>query len=239
MGTDEVDADNEGMELGFPQPWFEDEHPRRKVHLEGFFIDLHEVTERDYFEFVQATGHAPPGHWVNGLYDAGRADHPVAHVDWYDADDFCRWAGKRLPTEEEWEKAARGANGRTYPWGESFDLRRAHLSPGADVLLKTAPVGSYPGGISPYGAFDMIGNVWEWTDSWYLAYPGNRLRSPNFGMKFRVVRGLSFHSLGHYPEGAYQRVLEVYARASTRSYDPPGERLDDIGFRCVKREGAS
>jgi formylglycine-generating enzyme required for sulfatase activity len=234
IGTDEVDEEQEAMQLGFPRPWFEDEHPLRNVNLHGFYLDLHEVTRQEYLEFLDATEHAPPDWWTDlrDLPDQGR--HPVTGVDWYDADDFCRWAGKRLPTEEEWEKAARGPDGFRYPWGNSFDLGRAHLSPGADALFKTVPVESYPTGASPYGLFDMVGNVWEWTDSWYLPYPESTLRNKDFGMKYRVVRGLSYHSLGHYPEGAYERVVEIYARASTRSYDPPGERLEDLGFRCAK-----
>ncbi|MFQ5949340.1 MAG: formylglycine-generating enzyme family protein [Nitrospiria bacterium] len=235
MGTDEIDVENEGIQLGFPRPWFEDEHPRRNVTLDGYFIDRHEVTQQEYMQFVRATGHRPPVHWTSGLYETGKGDHPVTYVDWYDANDYCRWSEKHLPTEEEWEKAARGPEGRRYPWGDAFDIRRAQLAPGADILIKTAPVGNYIDGISPYGVSDMIGNVWEWTESWYLPYPESNLRSRDFGMKYRVVRGLSYHSLGHYPEGAYQRVLEVTARAATRSYDPPTERLEDLGFRCARR----
>ncbi len=234
MGSDEVDSENEGLQLGFPQPWFEDEHPKQKITLKGFYIDRYEVTQGKYLNFVRATGHRPPPHWRNGEYKVGTADHPVSFVDWYDANDYCRWLGKRLPTEAQWEKAARGPDGRTYPWGMQFDIKKGHLSPASDVNMKLAPVGTYRSGTSPYGVFDLVGNVWEWTDSWYLPYPGSTLRKAEFGMKHRVVRGLSFHSLGHYPGGAYIRVLEVYARAATRSYDPPSERLEDLGFRCAK-----
>lgn len=234
MGTDEVDEEHEALQLGFPRPWFEDERPLRKASLDGFYIDLYEVTRQEYEEFASATGRPLPDRWTD-LRDAPeQRNHPVTDVDWYDADDFCRWAGKRLPTEEEWEKAARGPDGLKYPWGNRFDLRRAQLSPGADILLETAPVGSYPAGVSPYGVYDMIGNVWEWTGSWYLPYPQSPFRSKDFGMKYRAVRGLSYHSLGHYPDGAYERVVEIYARAGARAYDPPTERLEDLGFRCAK-----
>ena len=235
MGTDAVDAENQGVKLGFPQPWYEDERPRHRIELQGFYIDRHEVTQGEYLVFIRTTGHRPPAHWRNGEYKVGTKDHPVTFVDWYDANDYCRWMKKKLPSEAEWEKAARGSDGRLYPWGDVFDINRAHLSPASDVVLQLSPVGAYPEGASPYGVMDLVGNVWEWTDSWYLAYPGSTLRKPEFGMKHRVVRGLSVHTLGHYPDGAYSKVLEVYARAGTRAYDPPSERLGDVGFRCVKR----
>ncbi len=235
MGTDAVDAENQGVKLGFPQPWYEDERPRHRIELQGFYIDRHEVTQGEYLVFIRTTGHRPPAHWRNGEYKVGTKDHPVTFVDWYDANDYCRWLKKKLPSEAEWEKAARGSDGRLYPWGDVFDINRAHLSPASDVVLQLSPVGAYPEGASPYGVMDLVGNVWEWTDSWYLAYPGSALRKPAFGMKHRVVRGLSVHTLGHYPDGAYSKVLEVYARAGTRAYDPPSERLGDLGFRCVKR----
>jgi len=237
MGTDEIDLENEGMQLGFPQPWFEDERPLMKITLPEFYIDRTEVTQAAYLKFIRATRHTPPPHWRNGSYLVGTEDHPITFIDWYEANDYCRWRNKRLPTEAEWEKAARGTAGQSYPWGDDFEIARAYLSPASDVLNQTSPVGKYPQGASPYGVLDMVGNVWEWTDSWYLPYPGSDLRKAEFGMKHRVVRGLSFHSLGHYPGNAYQRVLEVYARASTRSYDPPSERLGDLGFRCAKSGG--
>ncbi|MBI3805735.1 MAG: SUMF1/EgtB/PvdO family nonheme iron enzyme [Nitrospirae bacterium] len=234
FGSDEEDESGEAMQLGFPRPWFEDEHPRQKLSLPGFHIDRQEVTQGEYARFVQAADHPPPDDWPGGRFEREKERHPVTHVDWYDANDYCRWAGKRLPTEAEWEKAARGTDGRRYPWGESFDPSRANLSAGPDANQTARPVGSFPSGKSPYGIDDLIGNVWEWTDSWYLPYPGSTLKGKDFGMKSRVVRGLSFLGLGHYPKGAYQRVLEVYARASARAYDPPGEKLDDLGFRCAK-----
>ncbi len=236
MGTDEVDVKNEGMALGFPQAWYADERPLFQATLKGYYIDLYEVTQEDYLLFIRATAHRPPAHWRNGVYKVRTGNHPVSFVDWYDANDYCRWRGKRLPSEQEWEKAARGTGGKRYPWGNTFDAKKARLSPSSDVVLRTVPVGTYPEGASVYGVFDLVGNVWEWTESWYLPYPGSTLRKPEFGMKYRAVRGLSYHSLGHYPGGAYPKVLSVYARAGARSYDPPGERLEDLGFRCVKRD---
>ncbi|VAX30528.1 hypothetical protein MNBD_NITROSPIRAE01-752 [hydrothermal vent metagenome] len=235
MGTDRVDTKNESLQLGFPQSWYEDEQPSHHIVLQGFYIDRHEVTQGDYLKFIRRTGHSPPPHWRNGEYKVGSKDLPITFVDWHDANDYCRWLKKRLPSEVQWEKAARGTDGRLYPWGNLFDVEKAHLSPASDLVLERSPVGSYPLGVSPYGVSDMVGNVWEWTDSWYLAYPGSPLKKPEFGMKHRVVRGLSYNTLGHYPNGAYARVLEVYARAGARSYDPPAARLEDLGFRCVKQ----
>lgn len=234
MGTDERDDEGEAIQLGFPQPWYEDERPRQKVSLEGLYIDRFEVTQADYFKFIRATGHRPPGPWPQGTPAPGRESHPVTHVDWYDANDYCRWTGKRLPTEAEWEKGARGTDGRRYPWGEAFEADRAHVAVTTGGAPGTKAVGSYPAGKSPYGLHDMIGNVWEWTDSWYLPYPGSDHRNKAFGMKHRVVRGLSYNPLGHIPEEGYRKVLEVYARASTRGYEPPTVLLDDVGFRCAK-----
>lgn len=212
MGTDEIDVENEGMQLGFPQPWFEDERPLLKMDLKGYRVDRTEVTQAHYLKFIRATGHRQPAHWRNGAYKVGTENHPVTFVDWYDANDYCRWLGLRLPTEAEWEKAARGTKGLLYPWGNQFQIDRAYLSPASDILDKTSPVGQYPEGASPFGVLDMIGNVWEWTDSWYLPYPGSKLRKPEFGMKHRVVRGLSFHSLGHPRQCLSTRIRSLCTR---------------------------
>ena len=234
MGSDREDIRREGLRYGFPTPWFEDERPARKVNLPAFEIDRHEVTAKEYRRFTEATRHRTPSGWLNGTYPSGTGDYPVVDVDWYEASDYCRWAGKRLPTEEEWEKAARGTDGRLYPWGNVFDPAHANIAPDPAISGRPVPVGGYPSGKSPYGVDDMIGNVWEWTDSWYLPYPGNGQYNPNFGMKQRVVRGLSFNPVGHYPKEVYAKVLAVFARASARSYEPPSVLLEDLGFRCAK-----
>jgi formylglycine-generating enzyme required for sulfatase activity len=235
MGTDLVDEEGEAVSLGFPYPWYEDEHPVRRLYLESFDIDITEVTHAAYAEFVKATGHALPDPWrAGGGVPADRAQHPVTHVSWYDANDYCRWRGKRLPTEEEWEKAARGPEGFSYPWGNEFDPARANLSRGPFLFGDTQPVGTRTDGESPYGAKDMIGNVWEWTDSWYLPYPGNPARHEPFGMRYRVTRGLSYIGVGHHPPEVYMKAVAVTARASYRSYDFPTSRVADVGFRCAK-----
>ncbi len=236
IGTDEEDP-QEALSLGFPFPWYQDEHPRRSVPMQRFFLDRYEVRNRDYLPFVRA-GHRPPEAWEVVAGEAripkGKEDHPVGGIEWFDADAYCRWQGKRLPTELEWEKGARGPSGRRYPWGERFDFSRAQVAAGPGGSPGTAPVGSHLSGVSPYGVHDMIGNVAEWTDSWYLPYPGNRTPHPAYGQKNRVIRGGSYLPFGHLSADLYRRVASIYLRTSARSYQPPGERLEDVGFRCAK-----
>ncbi len=238
MGTDDIDADNEALEFGLAQPFYIDEHPQHRLTLPTFLIDQFEVTRADYQRFVQSTGHAAPEDWVNGRFAPERAFHPVVFVSWYDANDYCHWDGKRLLTEPEWEKAARGPDGLKYPWGNELIPERANISSGASLFGDSVPVGRYQAGKSPYGAQDLIGNVWEWTDSWYSTYPGNpdADKVDKFGRGLRVTRGLSFMSVGHYPKDTYRHVLSILARASFRSYDVPTSRLADVGFRCARSE---
>ena len=237
MGTDEVDSDLEAMDVGFPTPWYEDENPLHKVHLPTFYIDQYEVTNAKYHKFVKATNRHPPQDWMNGGHPPEKADFPVAFVNWYEADAYCRWIDKRLPTEAEWEKAARGTNGQKYPWGDVFNPRFANVSSGAVMFAQSRAVGQYQSGKSPYGVYDMIGTVWEWTDSWYQPYPGNTSINEKFGMMLRVSRGLSFMSVGHFSGNDYLKVASIVARASFRSFDFPTSRLADVGFRCAKSAG--
>ncbi|MGF3501312.1 MAG: formylglycine-generating enzyme family protein, partial [Candidatus Bathyarchaeia archaeon] len=189
---------------------------------EAYWIDRTEVTVAQFRAFVGATGYettaeaegwgyvyvASSGKWerVRGAdweqpYGPGAAaaedDHPVVQVSWYDAAAYCAWAGGRLPSEAEWEKAARGTAGRIYPWGNTFDGRKLNYCDANcvyswrdtavdDGYASTAPVGSYPGGASPYGALDMAGNVWEWVADWYdrtyyASSPGSNPAGPDWG----------------------------------------------------------
>ena len=209
-----------GIDGGDPE-----DGPAHTVNLPAYEIDKFEVTNADFGLFVEATGYVTAAEASGGRswrrYAEGKPNHPVVKVTWDDAVAFCGWAGKRLPTEEEWEKAARGTDGRTYPWGNEFDGSLANVK--ATGLRGTTAVGSFPGGASPYGVEDMGGNVWEWTASWFKAYPGNTTENKYFGERFRVTRG------GAWFEEPPQ--VTVYNRNAA---DPAITANDDLGFRCVR-----
>ncbi|MGH7231602.1 MAG: formylglycine-generating enzyme family protein [Nitrospiraceae bacterium] len=207
-----------------------DERPVHRLYLDAFYIDKFEVTTSRYAKFLQATNRKPPDKWseVNPTFDWAR---PVIGVDWSEADAYCQWAGKRLPTESEWEKAARGTDGRKYPWGgedasESFanfdwDSRRTWR--GYSTLT---PVGSYESGRSPYWVYDAAGNVWEWVSDWYSpnTYQNHHDRNPKGPTSgiFKVTRG------GSWGDKPYS------LRTTNRRGIPPGDRHRDIGFRCAQ-----
>ncbi|MDR2877928.1 MAG: SUMF1/EgtB/PvdO family nonheme iron enzyme [Chromatiales bacterium] len=209
---------------------FSDEGPQHKVRLDDFYIDRFEVTNLQYQAFIEQAHRRAPAHFVERKAPAGKADHPVVQVSWFDARDYCEWAGKRLPTEQEWEKAARGTDGRTYPWGESFDVTRANTPvrwQALGVKGDTAPVGAFPSGASPYGLEDMSGNVWEWTSSWYRAYPGNQHESENYGEIYKVLKGGSWWDCSFYKCG-------ISAPVYNRSFFNARVKNDTFGFRCAK-----
>ncbi|WP_223006832.1 formylglycine-generating enzyme family protein [Streptomyces roseirectus] len=128
--------------------------------LDGFHIDVYPTTNLDYERFVRTTGHRPPRHWPNGRCPDDLVDHPVVWVTWHDATAYARWCGKRLPTAQQWEKAARGTKGRVYPWGDQPTAAKCNVAEAE--IGKTTPVARYQSGVSPYGVFDLCGNAWEW-----------------------------------------------------------------------------
>ena len=177
---------------------------REKASTGAFYIDRFPVTNADYRKFVLETVYEEPAHWRRGTWPEGKADHPVVQVTWESALAYAQWAGKRLPTEVEWEKAARGSNGRQWPWGSPFDPHKCNTSSDG-----TTPVGKYsPLGDSPYGCADMSGNVWEW-----IGGKASSLRMP--------LRG------GDWLDGP-EEATTYYRRMHT-----PKRKNDFVGFRCA------
>ncbi|MEM9461456.1 MAG: formylglycine-generating enzyme family protein [Myxococcota bacterium] len=221
---------------------YSDEQPTRQVYVDGFWIDRTEVTVSDYEECEAVGVCSMPGmgggcNWMV----AGREDHPINCVTWYDADAYCSWAGgatKRLPTEAEWEKAARGTDARVYPWGDEpepscsdvvmYEGAAGGLGCGMDSTME---VGSNPMGASPYGAHDMAGNVWEWVADWYTSsYDPLELDNPTgpaTGTE-RVLRG-----------GSWNFDNPNYFRAAHRSNYFPGVSVSGLGFRCLRTLSAA
>ncbi len=211
-----------------------DEYPRHEVLLDDYYIDKYEVTHGRYAEFVKTTEHRTPENpkypkrtlWTDHLSES-LTERPVINVDWQDADAYCRWAGKRLPTEAEWEKAAKGTDDRRFPWG-NVEPTHKHLNfnqqwQGEKTLM---PVGSYEAGKSPFGVYDMAGNVWEWVADWYdpLYYeksPASNPKGPNTGT-YKVLRSSGWS------------VETPLVRLFTRVKSEPTNRNDSTGFRCAK-----
>lgn len=227
MGSDEAEIE-QALQLcrsGCQREWFQDEKPRHMVNLLTFYMDKYEVTNMEFARFVAGTGYVTEAERAGDsttwrTYAEGKERHPVVEVSWADAQAYCRWAGKRLPTEAEWEKAARGSEGLTYPWGNDWEPGRANSREAG--LRGTTVVGSFPEGVSPYGLFDMAGNVWEWTADWYQAYPGSDYQSEYFGQKFKVIRGGDWFS------------EKSRVRAARRSCTSVEATNDNLGFRCAK-----
>jgi formylglycine-generating enzyme required for sulfatase activity len=177
--------------------------PVHQVYLATYYIDKYEVTN-DLYKVCEKVGVCDKPTESNDYNNPQFAQHPVVNVNWNMAKEYCEWRGARLPTEAEWEKAARGTDGRIYPWGndkldgtfanfcDSNCIAWARDGNSDDGYKTTSPVGSYPKGVSPYGAYDMAGNVWEWVADWYDAYPGNTDSDSKYGTKYRGLRGGSW-----------------------------------------------
>ena len=206
----------------------DDEGPRHEVWLDPYYIDVYEVTTERYATFLTATHRTAPWLWRSVDLDVD-SDRPVIGVDWSDTEAFCRWAGKRLPTEAQWEKAARGTDERRYPWGDQTPTAAlANFAVGARFSYSQAlmPVGRYKTAQSPYGLYDMAGNAWEWVWDWYdSSYyettPTDNPMGPESG-QLKVVRGGAWSELPNY--------LLTYGRFKL----PPNTRNSHTGFRCAQ-----
>jgi formylglycine-generating enzyme required for sulfatase activity len=227
--------------------WFRDEGPQRQIFVDAFYIDRYEVTNALFERFVTARSYRTTaetegwgwvfrpsdGRWEKlkgatwrapgGPGTSAPPTHPVVQVSWYDADAYCKWVNERLPTEAEWEKAARGVDGRRYPWGEDWNAARAN----GDMSAKaTRPVGSYAAGVSPYDIHDMSGNVFEWVADWHdpSFYPRQPERNPSgpASGQQRVLRGGGWHS------------RPIALRAASRGSGVMDFRYNYTGFRCAK-----
>ena len=228
MGTDSQQANS-------------DQRPAHTVYLNTFYIDKYEVTNAQYEEFILAGGYQKKKFWTTEGWDfiqknkiqaplkygqnsvSTEPDHPVIGVSWYEANAYATWAGKRLPTEAEWEKAARGTDRRIYPWGNEMDFSKLNYFPHSIKLLK---VGSFPQGASPYHIMDMAGSLWEWTADWYgeTYYAQSPLKNPKGpdNGKYRVLRGGGWDS------------IRLQLQCTYRYYDKEDRRTYNIGFRCAK-----
>jgi formylglycine-generating enzyme required for sulfatase activity len=203
------------------------EQPQHTLYLLDYYLAKTPVTNIQYAAFVQATSYEPPGHWVSDEPPRGKEDHPVVNVSWRDAVVYCRWLSRvtgkpyRLPSEAEWEKGARGSDGRIYPWGNKWDTERCNSKEGDQ--RDTTPVGAYPQGASPYDLLDMAGNVCEWTRSALLDYPYD----PKDGREDleaedpTVLRG-----------GAFFFSLEI-VRCAARYWAILSDHIDFHGFRVM------
>ena len=206
----------------------DEDSPRREIFLEAFYLDTFEVTLRRYGAFLKSTGNQKlPEDWPEGAIGAV-GDLPVVGVDWHHADAYCRWAGKRLPTEAEWEKAAGGGDGRKYPWGNdkpTSDRARFSITSQNSVYRGgVAPVGKYPKGASPFGVHDLAGNVAEWVNDWYSenvsSAETHNPKGPETGTA-KVLRG----------GGWYDPAARI--TTTKRMFADPAHRDDATGFRCA------
>jgi formylglycine-generating enzyme required for sulfatase activity len=210
----------------------DEEQPQHTLYLPDYYIARTPVTNAQYAAFVQAASHDLPKHWESGKPPEGKEDHPVVYVSWHDAMDYCSWLSQvtgeayRLPSEAEWEKAARGTDGRIYPWGDKPpDKGRCNF---ADNVGGTTPVGRYsPQGDSPYGCADMAGNVWEWTRSLDERYPYD----PSDGRENLEVKDA--RGVGRMLRGGAYYIAVGSVRCADRLGASPVGRLWYLGFRVV------
>lgn len=202
----------------------QDDTPVRRIHVDPFYLDVAEITNTKYAAFLKATKHRTPYHWAGGRVPEGKEKFPVVNVSWEDASAYCLWEGKRLPTEAEWERAARGiAEGHMFPWGD-----RNPTAKDAHYGSATGPVEVCTKHRNYFGLCDMIGNVWEWCvdrygRTYYKDSPATNPKGPEAGL-YRVLRG-----------GSWFDPPPLFLTVSYRSWARQAERSPTVGFRCAKR----
>ncbi|MDP6625403.1 MAG: formylglycine-generating enzyme family protein [Nitrospinota bacterium] len=272
MGSTKQDIDDVvELEKNIENSRLENEIPQREVFLNAYLMDKYSVTNAEFKKFIEAGGYLEKNFWSedgwkhisemnptesDDLKKIVQADDdtPVVNISWYEAEAFAKWAGKRLPTEAEWEKAARGTDGRIYPWGNKFD--KTMLNCAEAKHKKSTPVSKFTEGKSIYGCFDMVGNVWEWTTDWYDSDyyssapsknpvgPMNAEKNPYYGKPENV--GISIYDFESSTKsesltdcrvirgGSWNGSGVAHVRCANRDYDEPTFKNDIIGFRCAK-----
>ena len=236
FGTNKKDTSGEALSLGLPKPWYVDEGPEQNIFLKAFYIDRYEVTNHRYKVYIDDLNAVPPRHWENIKFPDRQGEFPVVNVTWYDAANFCQWAEKKLPSEKQWEKAARGEAGNEYPWGREFQPDYANLSKKPGSKNPISPVGSYPRSATPLGVQDLVGNVWEWVRDDYSSYRGSTYKSEDFSRELKVLRGQSAKGIGHFPGATYLSALKMFSRSSYRESSYPDRAELDVGFRCASEK---
>jgi iron(II)-dependent oxidoreductase len=220
-------------------------HPQHEVNLKAYRIDKYPVTNAQYARFIAATGHRAPSDWKDGRIPQGALMYPVTMVSWYDASAYAKWAGKRLPTEAEWEKAARGTDGRRWPWGNSMDPARLNTYYNVG---SASNVTNYANGVSPYGVFDMAGNVDQWVEDDFLPYQGTDAPADIFKGKVAVAQNDQDRSMKISDLVTVKRQYKVLRGGSWkgdpfstatyhRDYSWPNYASDFYGFRCAADSG--
>ncbi len=219
------------LRVGRDEGGEDNERPAHVVTIKPFFIDRTEVTNEQYQKFIDATGYLAPPSWAGNHFPSGAQALPVTDVTWDDAMAYVKWAGKRLPTEGEWEFAARGSDGRIYPWGNEWVPGAANVAASDEEKREISQVGQFPSGASPFGILDLAGNVWEWTSSDYQEYPGGKVSIPAGFSNLKVIRGGSYESTSNYATATLRR-----GWPATRK-DWPSDRPSNYlqtGFRAAQ-----